>query len=91
MFYAIFGCTHALLMLGPCIYRAVFVQYYVYARIKNVPIIYLSFVSLISCILSIGLALGVIFAVSHRRTFSCSIIMLMNLPLGWILIRCSIT
>ncbi|CAF1075876.1 unnamed protein product [Adineta steineri] len=63
MFYAIFGCTHALLMLCPCIYRALFAQYYIYARIKNVPIIYFSFTGLISCILSIGLALGVIFAV----------------------------
>ncbi|CAF0936672.1 unnamed protein product [Rotaria sordida] len=63
MFYAILGCTHALLMLCPCIYRALFAQYYIYARIKNVPIIYFTFVGLISCILSIGLALGVIFAV----------------------------
>jgi len=64
MFYAIFGCIHALLMLCPCIYRALFVQYYIYARVKNVPIIYFTFTGLISCILSIGLALGVIFAVS---------------------------
>lgn len=64
MFYAILGCSHALLMLGPCIYRALFVQYYVYARIPNVPIIYFTFSGLICCILSIGLALGVIFAVS---------------------------
>ncbi|CAF3817953.1 unnamed protein product [Rotaria magnacalcarata] len=63
MFYAILGCTHGLLMLCPCIYRALFAQYYIYARIKNVPIIYFTFVSLISSILSIGLALGVIFAV----------------------------
>jgi hypothetical protein len=64
MYYAILGCTHALLMLCPCIYRALFVQYYIYARVKNVPIIYFSFAGLISCILSIGLALGVVFAVS---------------------------
>jgi len=63
MFYAILGCTHALIMLCPCIYRALFVQYYVYARVKNVPLIYFSFTGLISCILAIGLALGVIFAV----------------------------
>ncbi len=64
MFYAVFGCTHALLMLCPCIYRALFVQFYIYARVKNVPIIYFSFSGLISCILAIGLALGVILAVS---------------------------
>lgn len=64
MFYAILGCIHALIMLSPCTYRALFVQYYIYARIKNVPIIYFSFAGLISCILAIGLALGVTFAVS---------------------------
>ena len=55
-------------MLCPCIYRALFVQYYIYARIKNVPLIFFSFAGLISCILSIGLALGVIFAVSESRS-----------------------
>lgn len=64
MFYAVLGCTHGLLMLCPCTYRALFAQYYVYARIKNVPIIFFSFAGLISCILAIGLALGVTFAVS---------------------------
>ncbi|CAF1111142.1 unnamed protein product [Adineta ricciae] len=63
LFYAILGCIHALIMLCPCIYRALFVQYYVYARVKDVPLIYFTFTGLISCILSIGLALGVIIAV----------------------------
>lgn len=52
-------------MLGPGVYRALFAQYYIMARIKNVPIIYFTFAGLISCILSIGLALGVIFAVRY--------------------------
>lgn len=62
MVYAILGCTHALIMLCPCIYRALFLHYYIYARVKDVPLIYFTFTGLICCILAIGLALGVTFA-----------------------------
>jgi hypothetical protein len=51
-------------MLCPCIYRVLFIPYYPYARIRNEPIIQFTFRGLISCILSIGFAIGVIIAVS---------------------------
>jgi hypothetical protein len=64
MFYAILGCIHALLMISPCIYRALFVPYYPYARLRNEPIIHFTSIGLISSILSLGFAIGIIIAVS---------------------------
>ena len=88
MFYAILGCIHALLMLCPCVYRAIFAHYYIYTRTKNVPIILFSFTGLISCIVSIGLSVGVILAVS---CFVSSLpVLSMIYVLGWTFVNCSV-
>jgi len=66
LFYAILGCIHALFMISPCIYRVLFLPYYPYGRFRNQPIIQFTFIGLISSILSIGFAIGVIIAVSKN-------------------------
>jgi hypothetical protein len=53
-------------MISPCIYRVLFLPYYSYARFQNEPIIQFTFIGLISSILSIGFAIGVIIAVSKN-------------------------
>jgi hypothetical protein len=62
LLYAIIGCIHALFMICPCIYRVLIVPY---TRIRNEPIMYFTLNSLISCLVSMGFAIGVIIAVSR--------------------------
>lgn len=63
LFFAILGCLHALLMIGPCIYRILFVPYYSYTWQRNEPMIRMTWISFLTAVLSIGLAIGVILAV----------------------------
>lgn len=64
LFFAPLGCIHALIVLASSIYRAVFLNYYMFYNINNVPHVNLSFIELISCIFAAGMALGVSIAVS---------------------------
>lgn len=52
-------------MICPCIYRVLFIPYYPYTWIRNEPFIQFTFMGLISSILSIGFAIGVIISVSR--------------------------
>ncbi|CAF1193377.1 unnamed protein product [Adineta ricciae] len=56
---SILGCIHALLIICPCVYRVLFIPYMPW---KNEPRIDFTTMSLMSSILSIGLAIGVIIA-----------------------------
>lgn len=59
------GCTHAMCILIPSVYRAVFRNYYVYYSQyhPDVPIVNFGFVELIVCMFAMGMALGVTIAV----------------------------
>lgn len=63
LFFAPLGCTHAIFVLGPSIYRAIFRNYYVFYNIKDVPIIDLDFIELLMCMFAVGMAVGVTIAV----------------------------
>jgi len=63
LFYAPLGCIHALLVLGPSIYRAVFRNYYIFYNITDVPLVHLSFMGVIMSVFGFGMAFGVTIAV----------------------------
>uniref|UniRef100_A0A914W5Q6 Palmitoyltransferase n=1 Tax=Plectus sambesii TaxID=2011161 RepID=A0A914W5Q6_9BILA len=60
---AVVGCTHAAIILGASIYRAIFRVWYLYYGTGKEPIVELGLYGLISTIFAFGLAIGVIFSV----------------------------
>lgn len=57
------GCSHALLVLVPSIYRAIFRNYYIFYKVTDVPIVSLEFFPLLFCMFATGMAIGVTIAV----------------------------
>jgi hypothetical protein len=62
LFFAPCGCIHALFVLLPALYRAVFKNYYIFYGTGGEPLVSLGFTTLIGSMLSVGLAVGVTIA-----------------------------
>ncbi|RNA42259.1 palmitoyltransferase ZDHHC6 isoform X1 [Brachionus plicatilis] len=57
------GCSHALIVLAPSLYRALYRNYYIFYRHTQVPLVNLSVYQMIACLFAIGMAFGVVIAV----------------------------
>lgn len=63
LFFTPCGCIHALCMLIPALYRAVYRNYYIFYGTGREPLVSLGFMAMLSCMVAIGLAIGVTIAV----------------------------
>lgn len=63
LFFAPCGCIHALCVLLPSLYRAIYRNYYIFYGTGREPLVDLGVTSLIGAMLSVGLAFGVVLAV----------------------------
>lgn len=62
--FAVLGCFHASIVLSICIYHAINRVWYIHKGSGQEPIIYLSLTTLLFTLLAIGMAVGVVLAVS---------------------------
>lgn len=69
LFFAVLGCTHASIVLGCSLYRGLNRVFYIYYGTGYEPIVHLSVYSLIACVFSLGLAIGVVLAVGMLLFF----------------------
>ncbi|CAF0876321.1 unnamed protein product [Brachionus calyciflorus] len=63
LFYAPLGCIHALFVLVPSLYRAIYRNYYMFFGHNDVPLVSLNMYQMIACMFAIGMAFGVVIAV----------------------------
>lgn len=63
LLFATVGCTHASIVLGCSLYRALYRNHYLFYKVSNVPIVHLGVWGMVVTVLSLGFAIGVIIAV----------------------------
>ncbi|XP_066247171.1 palmitoyltransferase ZDHHC6 [Euwallacea similis] len=63
LLFATLGCFHASIVLGCSLYRALYRKNYLYYQIPNVPIVHLGLAGMVTTVLSLGFAIGVVVAV----------------------------
>lgn len=73
LFFAVTGCAHASVILMCSLYRGIHRAWYIHHQIYNVPLVYLNLYSLVLCVFSLGLAIGVVFAVGMLLYFQVMI------------------
>nr|CAD7459152.1 unnamed protein product [Timema tahoe] len=68
LFFAVCGCLLASVTLSCSLYRALNRVWYMYYGTGTEPIVYLSVTTLILCVFSLGLAIGVLRAIHRNQT-----------------------
>nr|CAD7430371.1 unnamed protein product [Timema monikensis] len=68
LFFAVCGCLLASFTLSCSLYRALNKVWYMYYGTGTEPIVYLSVTTLILCVFSLGLAIGVLRAIHRNQT-----------------------
>ncbi|KAK9720390.1 DHHC palmitoyltransferase [Popillia japonica] len=69
LFFAVLGCTQATIILSCSLYRAFNRVWYLYYGTGQEPIVHLGLYGIIMCVLSLGLAAGVVLAVGMLLFF----------------------
>lgn len=73
LFFATVGCAHASVILGSSLYRSINRIHYLQYGTGTESIVYLGVYGMIFCVLSLGLAIGVVAAVG--MLFYCQVIL----------------
>ncbi|XP_017779729.1 PREDICTED: palmitoyltransferase ZDHHC6 [Nicrophorus vespilloides] len=68
LLFSVLGCMHATVILSACMYRGFYRIWYMYYT-PNIPQVQFSISSVVICIFSLGLAIGVVFAVGMLLFF----------------------
>lgn len=69
LFYAVCGCAHASVVLACSLYHGIHRVWYQYYGTGLEPVVYLNVYSLVFCVFSLGLAVGVVIAVGMLLFF----------------------